>query len=127
MRSWPCPCCGYLTLSEGPGSDDICPICFWEDDLSQLRFVTMAGGANLPSLVDAQRNFATFGAAEQRLVEHARRPDPTELRDQEWRLIELTLDNVEVPQPGLDYGKSYPGDLSTLYYWRRTYWRKAAT
>ncbi|WP_241494482.1 CPCC family cysteine-rich protein [Pseudomonas asplenii] len=28
-----CPCCGYAVFEEPPGSHDICPICFWEDDL----------------------------------------------------------------------------------------------
>lgn len=27
-----CPCCGYRTLEEPPGTFDICEICFWEDD-----------------------------------------------------------------------------------------------
>ena len=27
----PCPCCGFVTLPER-GADDICPVCFWEDD-----------------------------------------------------------------------------------------------
>lgn len=31
MGDWPCPCCGAPT-SGGPGSFDICPVCFWEDD-----------------------------------------------------------------------------------------------
>jgi len=33
---YPCPCCGYLVFTEPPGSFEICPICFWEDDVSQL-------------------------------------------------------------------------------------------
>ena len=28
---YPCPCCGFITLPER-GGDDICPVCFWEDD-----------------------------------------------------------------------------------------------
>jgi rubrerythrin len=35
---YPCPGCGYLVFDEPPGSYEICPICFWEDDLAQLRF-----------------------------------------------------------------------------------------
>jgi anaerobic ribonucleoside-triphosphate reductase len=57
---FPCPCCGYLTSSE-PGSHDICPICDWEDDLSQLRFPRSGGGANHESLEEAQANFAKIG------------------------------------------------------------------
>ena len=40
-REYPCPCCVYLMFGAPPGSYDICKICFWEDDLSQLRFVMM--------------------------------------------------------------------------------------
>lgn len=47
---YPCPCCGYLVFDEEPGSYDNCPVCGWEDDLSQLRFPTMAG-ANRPLLL----------------------------------------------------------------------------
>jgi len=54
--AYPCPCCGYLVFGDLPGSYGICPICFWEDDLSQLRF-PMTGGANHVTLVDGQRNF----------------------------------------------------------------------
>ena len=35
---YPCPGCGYLVFDEPPGSYEICPICFGEDDLAQLRF-----------------------------------------------------------------------------------------
>ncbi|MCS6814521.1 MAG: CPCC family cysteine-rich protein, partial [Cyanobacteria bacterium] len=29
---YPCPCCGYLVLSQPPpGTYLVCPICFWED------------------------------------------------------------------------------------------------
>lgn len=48
---YPCPCCGYLVFDESPGSYEICPICFWEDDLSQLRFPRMSVGANRVSFL----------------------------------------------------------------------------
>ena len=50
---YPCPCCGYLVFDEGPGSYAICPVCGWEDDLSQLRFTGM-GEANAP-LIECQQ------------------------------------------------------------------------
>jgi hypothetical protein len=33
-------------LAGPPGSYEICPVCFWDDDLVQLRWPTYAGGAN---------------------------------------------------------------------------------
>ena len=60
---FPCPCCGYLVFSGTPGTDEICPICGWQDDVSQLRDPSSSGGANEPSLIEAQMNLANFGAS----------------------------------------------------------------
>lgn len=122
--AFPCPCCGYLT-SSGPGSYDICPICGWEDDISQLRFANMAGGANRLSLCEAQLNFAKSGASDPVLLAGGRikvRPRIDEPRDPHWRVI--APEDVEVPEPGIDQGTSYPLDLTDLYYWRPTSARK---
>jgi len=74
-----CPCCGYLTLSaEPPGTFEICPVCFWEDDDVQFRDVTCTGGANEVSLVDARRNFLISGAASKKYEGQVRPPLPEE-------------------------------------------------
>jgi hypothetical protein len=122
-HEFPCPCCGYLVHDEPPGSYDICPICGWEDDISQLRF-PRTGGANRASLIEAQRHFAR---------EDAQDPDSTAaaaravgaLREPEWRPIHEEIDNIEEPTRGVEYGMSYPADSSALYYWRTTFWRSA--
>ncbi|MFL9458374.1 CPCC family cysteine-rich protein [Tolypothrix bouteillei VB521301_2] len=62
--SYPCPCCGYLIFDEPTSSCDICPICFWEDDVFQLRFACVKGSANNVSLRIAQLNYIEFGACE---------------------------------------------------------------
>lgn len=64
---YPCVCCGHLTIPEQPGSYFICPICFWEDDVSQLRWPTMSGGANDVSLIEGQANFREFGSCKLRM------------------------------------------------------------
>ena len=123
---FPCPCCGYLVFSEVPGSYNICPICFWEDDLSQLRFVRTTG-ANRVNLIEAQGNFARFGACEPQLTQHVRKPTGEDRLEPGWRPIDEERDNTEEPIPGVNYGGTYPDDLTTLYYWRSSYWRTQKT
>jgi hypothetical protein len=121
--TFPCACCGYLTLSEAPGSFEICWICFWEDDIVQLQFPMMAGGANRVSLIEGQRNFAAIGASEARMREHCRPPSTTDARDASWRPVDLQTDNIEALAPEVvDHVR--PADGTALYYWRETYWRR---
>lgn len=53
---FPCPCCGHRVFDREPGCHQICPICGWEDDLSQLRFALIPGSSNTVSLREAQIN-----------------------------------------------------------------------
>jgi hypothetical protein len=115
----PCPCWGYLVLSDGPGLYDICPICDWEDDLSQLRFPSTAGGANKMSLFEAQRKFAQCGAKGEDHITHVRTIRQSDRRDENWRMIDESRDKIEVPERGKDYGRTYPKDHTELYYWRK--------
>jgi hypothetical protein len=74
-RRYPCPCCGYLTLTtEPPGSYELCPVCYWEDDGIQFEDPTYEGGANKESLNAARANFRTFGASSRSALSHVRRP-----------------------------------------------------
>ena len=100
---YPCPCCGYYMFDEPPGSYVICSICFWEDDAIQLETPTYSGGANTPSLIESQANFASLGAMEERLLDHVRKPDAQDMRDPRWR-----------PATEKDCGTD-----DEPYYWRR--------
>ena len=63
-RVIPCPCGGYVVFDEPPGSYDICPICFWEDDaLSSSLPTPSPGGANRVTLVAAQAGFASLATS----------------------------------------------------------------
>jgi len=74
-----CHCCGFITLTtEHEGSFEICPICFWEDDLAQYEDPTYEGGANKPNLTQARANFAEFGACERAMLPHGRPARPEE-------------------------------------------------
>jgi Cysteine-rich CPCC len=119
---YPCPCCGHLVFDEPPGSDDICLICFWEDDLMQLRWPQLGSGANLVSLLEAQQNFAKLGAIEERFVGDVRPPNTNEPLEPGWRPI-----HGGDPFEGPDDSAPWPDDRTLLYYWRPTFWRKALT
>lgn len=83
-----CPCCGYKTLDEEPpGTYDICSICFWEDDAVQYDDPDYGGGANIPSLRQAQRNYNLFGACEERCIEFVREPNENDVKDPTWKPI----------------------------------------
>ncbi|MEK3765899.1 CPCC family cysteine-rich protein [Solibacillus sp. FSL K6-4121] len=81
-----CPCCGYKTLDEEPpGTYEICSICFWEDDGVQYEDPDYEGGANLPSLRKAQKNYVLFGACEESCIDAARKPNKNDVRDLGWK------------------------------------------
>lgn len=108
-------------MEEPPGSYDICRVCFWEDDQVQLRWPDYPGGANKPSLIESQRNFAEFGAMEQRFRGNVRQPQPSEVLDEGWRPVDLDVDSFEERSA---MGAPWPDDLTVLYWWRPTFWRR---
>ena len=102
-KKYPCPCCGYETLPEKPpGTFNICAICFWEDDGYQFDNPDFEGGANHPSLRQAQKNFLDFGAIESRLIEYVRKPTEKDVRDPHWEPLPAMNAN---PQYKLDVEK----------------------
>ncbi|MBE1602653.1 MULTISPECIES: CPCC family cysteine-rich protein [Streptomyces] len=122
---YPCVCCGHLTMDEPPGSYQICPVCFWEDDAVQLRWPGYWGGANRPSLMEAQKNHQAFGACEERAVEHVRPPEDHEPLDSSWRPIDPERDQFEPKDLSL---APWPDDRTALYWWRYRntgFWRSA--
>jgi hypothetical protein len=117
----PCPSCGFLVFNEPPESYDICPICNWEDDNVQLRFPDFPGGANKPSLMEAQRNFAEFGASEIRSLPRVRPPTEEDVRDPDWRPFDPVRDLKALDHN--DGTDDWPTECTRLYYWRPDFWR----
>ena len=117
---YPCPVCGYLTFVESPGSYDVCAVCDWEDDALQLEFATtLSGGANAPTLLDAQREFAqAAGRLASRSAGASRPPG----RDPTWRPIDLARDRF--PDWGNQASERAPATDECLYYWRETFWNR---
>lgn len=72
------PCCRYRTLHER-GGDEICPMCFWEDDgQDDYDADDVRGGPNgALSLIQARQNFARY-AFPIPLRQHVRAPTEAE-------------------------------------------------
>jgi hypothetical protein len=84
----------------------------------------MAWGPNRVSLRQAQENFLTTGCSDPVLTEQGRilvQSAEGVACDPLWRPIRP--DDIEEPDPGVEYGEAYPADAEDLYYWRPTYWR----
>lgn len=78
---FPCPCCGYPTLLEPPpGTYELCPVCFWEDDGIPFEDPTYRGGANTISLNEARASFAAMGVSDLVFRDDVRGPTAEEER-----------------------------------------------
>jgi hypothetical protein len=104
-------------FEDEPGSDEICPVCFWQDDIVQLWWPNLGGGANRPSLIEAQENVGRFGAVEERLVQYVRTAKASEQLDPAWRPFDPDADAIEEHRSGFDYGTTYADDRTAYYYW----------
>ena len=114
-----------MMFVEPAGSYDICGICYWEDDVVQLAFPDLAGGANTCSLIEGQIAFARHGACEQRVLAHVRPAHSQDCRESSWRPLDVVSDRY------LHCGNRSDEDLwqtvkdssqICLYYWRPDYW-----
>ena len=116
MKRYPCPCCGYRVFGGAPGTEDVCPICGWRDDLMHLRFPQFNGMPNGISLIDAQLNYTLLGAKDAQSLKDVRTVKPDDERDPDWRPIDTDVDRfADLP---LDFdGLAEPEDPTTLYYW----------
>ncbi len=79
-KSVSCPCCGFLTKVKRC-DDEICPVCFWQDDgQGDSDAEEVRGGPNKElSLAQARLNFGQFGAAREAWKPHVRLPEPSEV------------------------------------------------
>jgi hypothetical protein len=83
----------------------------------QLRWPDFAGGANRPSLLEAQANFLKLGVSEERFAQHTRAPLEGEEPDPSWRPFDPGRDQVDEWRTGTEYGQTYEADTTSYYYW----------
>ena len=75
--------------------------------------------------MNAQTNFEKFGASHEEHQGKVRPAGSGDSRDASWRMINPYLDNLEEFIPWVGREAQYPeGEMTALYYWRETYWRK---
>jgi hypothetical protein len=100
-------------------------VCFWEDDNIQLRWPDRPGGANKPSLIEAQQNFQALGACEARFLPRIPPATADEPLDADWCPIDPSRDSFE--SLAQEQCAPWPIDSTVLYWWRSTFWRAATT
>lgn len=80
-RRYQCICCGYFTLIGETEEDiawDICPVCFWENDISGENPGEYSG-ANHMTLAQGRENYKNFFACSPKMASHVRLPKVEEL------------------------------------------------
>lgn len=122
-KDYPCPCCGHLVFEHPPGNYEICPICFWEDDIVQLGYPTKGRGSNKFSLFDSQREFVRCGVSDPRCLVHVRPPQDDEPLETGWRSFNPATDPyLQIDSPRDNALWNSRANDSVLYYWRPDYW-----
>ena len=94
-----CIICGYKTL-DSRCNWDICPVCFWEDDVvideADSDPTSPANGGLQVS--KAQANFMRHGYCEKRCKEFVRKPLHTDELDPSWHPLPKAINLVGKPK-----------------------------
>ena len=108
-----CPCCGYPTLDER-GLDEICYLCWWEDDGQDDRDADVVrGGPNHQwSLTRARDNFVTYGVMyEPELDRRIGGPDSPEVKRVKGQITAAFDEMQRTPMTGHEplWGRVWEG------------------
>ena len=80
MNKYKCPCCKNLTFEDKtPGTFEICPVCYWEDDPLQFKDINYSGGANKVTLKIAKENYKRFGAISKDFIKYTKKLNNNEI------------------------------------------------
>jgi Cysteine-rich CPCC len=89
-----CPICGYLTI-ENRCDWDICPVCFWEDDVLVVGDKDASSSANGGMFIStAQANYMLYGYSDPKHQAHVRPPNSQEAKDPQWTPLTLAIESV---------------------------------
>ena len=61
-----CSCCGFITLFKKQGFE-ICPICFWQDDVLDDKSFSGANGMNIKEAIE---NYKKIGACNEEMFKN---------------------------------------------------------
>ena len=77
---YPCPCCGFITLSFPPKEAVayICPVCFWENDVFIASDDEPSDENHGLTLCQGRANYRKWGAVTKDRLPYVRPPKPEE-------------------------------------------------
>ena len=79
----PAPAAATALFRTAPPTDEICPVCFWQDDFVDNQDTDVLG-PNRVTLSVARSTFSRWGASEEGLRVHVRPPRPEEGPPEPW-------------------------------------------
>lgn len=80
-QRYQCRCCGYFTLVGETNEDilwDICPVCFWENDIFE-DVSDRYSGANHMTLAQGRENYKIYSVCDPKHSSYVRMPQKEEL------------------------------------------------
>ncbi len=96
-----CPLCGYHTLEER-FNQEICLICFWEDDTEVNHNEDSFSKANKLSVSDAQVNFILNGVVDLNYAKNVRIPTAADIRQANWKPTQKAQEKLAGINPPKD-------------------------
>ena len=94
LAEFACPVCGHYTIFERYDWE-ICPVCFWEDDVLDEPGKDNESPANGHlKLSEAQANYILFGCVRLENKKDIRLARPDEAKDPDWQPLPQALEIV---------------------------------
>ncbi len=84
----------------------------------QLRRPDFTGGANRPSLIEAQHNYRQTAASDPRFVANVRPAGAAEPVDPDWRPFDPARDRISERETGTGDRPTDQVGVTAHYYWR---------